>query len=163
MWQGLLLAAFGGALVGLQNVFNKRVNERAGSWTTTTLVLGMGFAASLLMGLILEGVGLFNLQNMKLWFWFSGIIGVGVVVCITQGTRILGPTYATSIALISQIGFALWWDTQGWMGLEKVPFTVNQAVGVLIIIGGILTFKLGGRIRLRGTGKPLRVNDADAG
>ena len=156
MWQGLLLAAFGGALVGLQNIFNKRVNEKASSWTTTTLVLGMGFAASFLMGLLMEGEQLFNLHNMKLWFWFSGIIGVGVVVCITQGTKLLGPTSATSIALISQIGFALWWDTQGWMGLEKVPFTVNQAAGVLIIVGGILLFKFGGVVRLRSGSSALK-------
>lgn len=150
MWQGLLLAAFGGALVGLQNIFNKRVNERASSWTTTTLVLGMGFAASFFMGLLMEGGQLFNLQNMKLWYGFSGVIGVGVVVCITQGTKLLGPTYATSIALISQLGFALWWDMQGWMGLEKVPFSSNQIIGVLIIVGGILVYKLGGRIKLPG-------------
>ncbi|MCR2805855.1 DMT family transporter [Paenibacillus soyae] len=156
MWQGLLLAAFGGALVGLQNIFNKRVHEKASPWTTTTLVLGMGFAASLLMGLLMEGEQLFNLGNMKLWFWFSGVIGVGVVVCITQATKLLGPTYATSIALISQIGFALWWDTQGWMGLEKVPFTFNQAAGVLIIVGGILVFKLGGAVKLRSARKPLK-------
>lgn len=148
MWQGLLLAAFGGSLVGMQNIFNKRVNERASSWTTTTLVLGMGFAASFLAGLLMEGGQLFNLQNMKLWYAFSGIIGVGVVVCITQATKLLGPTYATSIALISQLGFALWWDTQGWMGLEKMPFTINQAAGVLIIVGGILMFKLGGRMNV---------------
>lgn len=150
MWHGLLLAAFGGALVGMQNVFNKRVGEHASSWTTTTLVLGMGFAASLLMGLLTEGGQLFNQQNMKLWYGFSGVIGVGVVVCITQATKLLGPTYATSIALISQIGFALWWDTQGWMGLEQVPFTLNQGAGVLIIIGGILMFKFGDRMNVLG-------------
>jgi transporter family-2 protein len=156
MWHGLLLAAFGGALVGLQNVFNKRVNEKAGSWTTTALVLGMGFAASFFMGFLMEGSQLFNLHNMKLWYWFSGIIGVGVVVCMTQGMKLLGPTYGTSIALISQIGFALWWDTQGWMGLEKVPFTVNQAAGALIIVGGILMFKFGGAVRLGSANKPLK-------
>lgn len=156
MWHGLLLAAFGGALVGLQNVFNKRVNEKAGSWTTTTLVLGMGFAASFLMGFLMEGAQLFELHNMKLWFGFSVIIGVGVVVCMTQGMKLLGPTYATSIALISQIVFALWWDTQGWMGLEKVPFTLNQATGVLIIVAGILMFKFGGALRLRGENKPMK-------
>ncbi|RIX51671.1 DMT family transporter [Paenibacillus nanensis] len=150
MWHGLLLAAFGGALVGMQNIFNKRVGERASSWTTTTLVLGMGFAASLLMGLLTEGGQLFHLQHMKLWYGFSGMIGVGVVVCITQATKLLGPTYATSIALISQISFALWWDTQGWMGLEKVPFTLNQAAGVLIIICGILMFKFGDRMNMLG-------------
>ncbi|MNL81352.1 hypothetical protein D3C87_2084390 [compost metagenome] len=31
------------------------------------------------------------------------------------------------------------------MGLEKVPFSLNQLLGVLVIVGGILVFKLGGR------------------
>lgn len=55
MLAGLVLAIVAGSLVSLQNVFNSKVNERAGSWTTTTLVLGMGFLASLVCGLLFEG------------------------------------------------------------------------------------------------------------
>ncbi|MNR54374.1 hypothetical protein D3C85_1745450 [compost metagenome] len=56
----------------------------------------------------------------------------------------MGPTYAISIVLISQLGFALLWDSLGWLGLDKVPFTWKQLVGVIVIVGGILVFKLGG-------------------
>lgn len=62
---GLLLAMFAGALVSLQNIFNSKVNEHTGSWSTTTLVLGMGFIASLVMGLIVEGKNMFTLQHMQ--------------------------------------------------------------------------------------------------
>nr|WP_263323532.1 DMT family transporter [Neobacillus sp. Marseille-Q6967] len=142
---GLIFAIIGGSLVSLQNIFNSKVNEQVGSWTTTTLVLGMGFLASLIMGLIFEGKQLFILQNMEPWYWISGLIGVGVVTCIVQGTRLLGPTYAISIIMASQLGFALLFDSLGWLGLDKVPFTFNQLIGVLVIIGGIVVFKLGGR------------------
>ncbi|MBP0727151.1 DMT family transporter [Bacillus sp. RG28] len=141
---GLLFAFIAGSLVGLQNIFNSKVNERAGSWATTTLVLGMGFVASLMFGLLFEGKHLFILQNMKPWYWFSGIIGVGVVTCIVNGIRLLGPTYAISIVFTSQLGFALLWDSMGWLGLEKVPFTPKQLIGVLVIVSGILLFKIGG-------------------
>lgn len=141
---GLLFAIIAGSLVSLQNIFNSKVNERAGSWATTTLVLGMGFLASLTMGLLFEGAQLFNLQNMKPWYWFSGMIGVGVVVCLVQGIKLLGPTYAIIIALTSQLVFALLGDTLGWLGLDKVPFTFNQLIGVLVIVGGIIVFKFGG-------------------
>jgi len=141
---GLLFAFIAGSMVGLQNIFNSKVNERAGSWATTTLVLGMGFLASLMFGLLFEGKHLFILQNMKPWYWFSGIIGVGVVTCIVNGIRLLGPTFAISIVFTSQLGFALLWDSMGWLGLEKVPFTPKQLIGVLVIISGILLFKLGG-------------------
>lgn len=142
---GLILALVAGALVGLQNIFNSKVNEHTGSWASTTLVLGMGFLASLTMGLIVEGGNVFNLHNMQLWYWFSGLIGVGVVICILNGIKLLGPTYAISIVLTSQLSFALLWDSLGWFGLEQVPFTFRQLLGVLVIAGGIIVYKFGGR------------------
>lgn len=141
---GLLLAFMAGSLVSLQNIFNSKVNERAGAWATTTLVLALGFAASLTLGLIFEGKQMFNLQHMRPWYWFSGVIGVGIVMSLVQGMRLLGPTYAVSIALTSQLGLALLWDSFGWLGLEKVPFTFTKLIGVLAIVGGILVFKLSG-------------------
>jgi transporter family-2 protein len=141
---GLLFAIIAGTLVSLQNIFNSKVNERAGSWATTTLVLGLGFLASLTFGLLFEGGQIFNLQNMQPWYWFSGIFGVGVVVCLVQGIKGLGPTYAIAIALTSQLVFALLGDSFGWLGLNKVPFTSNQLIGVLVIVGGIIVFKFGG-------------------
>lgn len=150
---GLLLSLIAGSLVGLQNIFNSKVNQRAGTWATTALVLGMGFLASLIMGLIIEGNHIFTLQNMKIWYWFSGLIGVGVVVCLVQGVKLLGPTYAILILLTSQLGFALLFDSLGWLGLDKVPFTFKHLIGVLVIVGGILVFKLGSGRESQGSSK----------
>lgn len=141
---GILFAILAGALVSLQNIFNSKVSEHAGSSTTTTLVLGLGFVASFTIGFLFEGKQLFELQNMKTWYWFSGLIGIGVVTCVVQGIKLLGPTYAISILLTSQLGIALLWDTFGWMGLEKVPFTLQQFIGVFVIVAGILIFKMSG-------------------
>ncbi|KKO54795.1 DMT family transporter [Paenibacillus sp. DMB20] len=157
MLLGLFLAVIAGSLVSLQNIFNAKVNERAGSWATTTLVLGLGFAASLAISLMTEGLNTFRLQKMESWYWFSGLIGVGVVICLVKGTRLLGPTYAISIVMTSQLGFALLWDSLGWLGLEKVPFTFNQLLGVLVILGGIFVFKLGGSRETRDS-SPLASN-----
>lgn len=144
MFLGLFFAVLAGLLVGLQNIFNAKVNEQAGTWATTALVLGLGFLASMTLGLVFEGSGLFTMNNMKTWHWFSGLIGVGVVVCLVQGTRLLGPTYAIAIVLTSQLGFALLWDSLGWFGLEKIPFTFQQLIGVLVIAGGVIIFKFSG-------------------
>lgn len=141
---GLLLAMVAGALVSVQNIFNTKVNERTGSWATTTLVLGMGFLASLTFGVAFEGKAMFRFEGMQTWFYFSGIIGVGVVTCLVKGIRLLGPTYAIAIALTAQLLCALVWDSLGLFGLEQVPFTPKQLIGGLVIIGGVLVFKLGG-------------------
>ncbi|RUT35671.1 DMT family transporter [Paenibacillus zeisoli] len=151
MMLGIILALLAGGLVSLQNIFNTKVNEHTGSWATTTLVLGMGFAASLFISLLVEGRGTFSLQHMQPWYWISGMIGVGVVICLVKGVRQLGPTFAISIVMTSQLGFALLWDSLGWLGLDQVPFTWNQLIGVLILLGGILVFKFGGTSENRGS------------
>ncbi|RAU93451.1 DMT family transporter [Paenibacillus sp. YN15] len=142
---GILMAALAGGLVGLQNIFNNRVHVKAGLWVTTTLVLGMGFLPSFVIGLASEGTGMFRPGHVEPWYFFSGLIGVGVVTCMVRGTHLLGPTYAAAVAMVSQLGFAVVWDTLGWFGLEKVPFTGTQLLGVLVIAAGIVVFKLGGR------------------
>lgn len=142
---GIIMATLAGGLVGLQNIFNNRVHVKAGLWITTTLVLGMGFAASFLLGFASEGMAMFRPGHMEPWYFLSGLIGVGVVICMVRGTHLLGPTYAAAVAMISQLGFAVVWDTLGWFGLEKVPFTGTQLLGVLVIAAGIVVFKLGGR------------------
>lgn len=147
MIAGLVLALIAGSLVGVQNVFNSKVNEGVGTWTTTAIVLGMGFLASLTIGLFVEGKQLFDLPNMKTWYWFSGIIGVGVVLSVVQGVKRLGPTFAISIVMASQIGTALIFDSLGLLGLDQVPFTGKQAIGVLIIVGGIIVFKMGRKVK----------------
>src|SRR4051794_4247952 len=99
MVSGLLSALVAGSLVGVQNVFNSKVNEHVGSWATTAWVLGLGALASLTLGLIMEGAHMFTLRPMQPWYWGSGILGVGVVIGLVQSIRRLGPTYAVSIVL----------------------------------------------------------------
>lgn len=139
---GIFLAIIGGAFVCVQNTFNANVKKRVSVWTTTALVLFLGFAASLAAGLIFEGAGLLSFQAEP-WFWFSGIVGVGVVACVTQGVQLLGPSRAISLVMVSQIFFGLMWDTLGWFGLEKVPFTWQSLFGILLISAGVILFQLG--------------------
>lgn len=47
--------------------------------------------------------------------------------------------------MAAQLVFALAWDSTGLLGLEKVPFTFKQLAGILIIIAGMIIFKIGGK------------------
>lgn len=145
MMIGLIMAVVAGSFVSLQNIFNSKVSERAGSLVTTTLVLGLGFVASLVIGLFVEGGNLFMLSEMKPWYWLSGAIGVGVVVCLVQSIKHLGPTFAISIVMASQLGFAILSDSLGILGLKQVPFTLQQLIAVIVIIAGMLIFKMSGK------------------
>ncbi|OZB98564.1 DMT family transporter [Paenibacillus sp. XY044] len=148
MMLGLVLSLIAGSLVSLQNIFNSKMNQRIGSWATTAWVLLLGFVASFGIGLAIEGRGMLSLQHMQPWYWFSGMIGVGVVFCLMQSMKLLAPTFAIAVVMTSQLGFALIWDSLGWMGLEKVPLTPNKVIGVLVIVAGIVVFKIGeGRLQ----------------
>lgn len=141
---GLLSALVAGSLVGVQNIFNSKVGERVGLWATTAWVLGLGALASLAIGLFLEGRHMVAPQPMQPWFWFSGVLGVGVVVGLVQSIKRLGPTLAVSIVMASQLGFAVIWDALGWLGVTQTPLSFKRLLGVLVIIAGVLVFKLGG-------------------
>ncbi|TFE00133.1 DMT family transporter [Jeotgalibacillus sp. R-1-5s-1] len=160
---GILLALLGGAFVCLQNTFNANVKKQVSVWSTTMLVLALGFLASFAAGLAFEGSGLF-VFDAEPWFWFSGVVGVGVVACVTQGVQSLGPSRAISLVMVSQIFFGLMWDTLGWFELEKVPFTFQSFVGVVMISAGVLLFQLGPRLssqekRVRAsTGRSIKIN-----
>ncbi|CAM3443994.1 DMT family transporter [Paenibacillus lupini] len=142
MIAGILLALAAGALISVQTLFNNKVSASVHSHTTTALVLGMGFIASLSMGVLFEGADFFNWRAMPVWFWFSGLVGIGVVTCVVRGVNLLGPSYAISIVMSSQLLCALWWDSAGWFGLEQVPFSPQKAVGVIALIAGLILFKL---------------------
>ncbi|WP_270179772.1 DMT family transporter [Alkalihalobacillus sp. CinArs1] len=145
MMIGLLMAVIAGSFVSLQNIFNSKVSERAGSLVTTTLVLGLGFLASFVIGLFVEGGNLFMLADMKPWYWLIGAIGIGVVVCLVQSINHLGPTFAISIVMASQLGFAILSDSLGILGLKQVPFTFQQLLAVIVIVSGMIIFKMSGK------------------
>ncbi len=144
MVSGLLSALVGGALVALQSIFNSKVNEHVNVWATTAWVLGLGALASLALGLFMEGASLFTLRAMQPWYWGSGILGIGVTIGMVQGIRRLGPSFAVSIVLASQLAFASFWDAMGWLGVAQTPLSPKRLLGVLVITAGVLVFKLGG-------------------
>ncbi|WP_257347187.1 DMT family transporter [Pseudalkalibacillus decolorationis] len=141
MVMGILLAASAGAAISLQTVFNNKVNEKTGNWTTTVIALGMGFVFSLMVSLLVGGLSSFQLNQLETWYWFGGIIGVGVVFCLVQAIKRLGPTFTISIVLTAQLSTAFFWDSMGWLGLEQIPYSFNKLAGIIIIIGGVLVFK----------------------
>jgi transporter family-2 protein len=141
MIAGVLLALAAGALISVQTLFNNKVSAAVHSHTTTALVLGMGFIASLSMSVLFDGADFFNWRTMPVWFWLSGLVGIGVVTCVVRGVNLLGPSYAISIVMSSQLLCALWWDSAGWFGLEQVPFSPQKAVGVAALIAGLILYQ----------------------
>ncbi|PRO66245.1 DMT family transporter [Alkalicoccus urumqiensis] len=155
---GMALAVAAGLLVGLQNIFNSRVQTAAGQPATTALVLGLGALASFLLGLLFTGGSMFSWDALEWWHPLLGFAGVGVVICVVQAVKRLGPTVAVSIIMVSQLGFAVLWDALGVFGLEQSPPSWNQAAGLLMIAGGILVFKISPKKGITSSKQPGRMS-----
>ena len=145
---GILLAIVAGAFIGLQNIFNRHLNEHVSSWFATTFVLLTGSIASLIIGLLLNGADIFDISGMKAGYWFFGLVGVGVIYSMITAMKRLGPTKTVLISIIAQLTFSLIFDVTGFLTLPKVDLKWEDIVGVVLIIIGVVVFNLRKKVRV---------------
>ncbi|MCA0971938.1 DMT family transporter [Halobacillus litoralis] len=156
---GIILSVIAGVLISMQNVFNTRISEKGGSWATTTIVLGIGLFVSIPVFFIMDGGNLFDLSGVNPIYLLGGVFGVGIVFGLMRGMQELGPAYAVSIVMVSQLAMASIVNTFGLFGFEEMTFTAQKGLGLGLLIIGVLVFKLGGRISLLKKSKE-KTNDA---
>jgi len=149
------MAMAAGCLISVQTLFNNKVSEAVSSQTTSALVLGMGLLASFGMGVLMEGRSFFEVGSIPTWYWFSGLLGIGVVTCVVNGVKQLGASYAIAIVMASQLLCALWWDSLGWFGLQQVPLTPQKGIGAVLLIAGLIMYKV--KWRSRGPAKQAQT------
>ncbi len=139
---GVLLALVAGAFIGLQNIFNRHLNEHVSSWFATTFVLLTGSIAALVIGLLIEGANIFNVSGMKTSYWFFGLVGVGVIYSMITAMKRLGPTKTVLISIIAQLTFSLIFDVTGFLTLPQVDLKWEDILGVIFIIMGVIIFNV---------------------
>ncbi len=54
----------------------------------------------------------------------------------------LGPTYAISILLVTQLLVGLAIDTFGFFGTEKIQLALTKPIGIVIMLVGIVIFQM---------------------
>lgn len=137
---GFILAICAGALIGLQNIFNRHLNVHVSGWAATAFVLLTGALASLIFGLIFEGTAIFQLSELPVSYFFFGLVGIGVIYCMLKGMRKLGPTKAVIVSVIAQLTCSLIFDAVGLMALPQVDIQWLDIVGLLFMFIGIFIF-----------------------
>lgn len=138
---GILFSLLAGIAIAVQGVMNTRVSEKAGFWLTNTIVHGSGFLLSLLLFGLLRDGSAGPLHNMNKGYLLGGALGVVIVFSVMKGIGQLGPSYSVAILLISQLIFALIIESFGLFGAQIVPFAWSKAVGIGIMVAGIVVFK----------------------
>ena len=138
---GVVTAIVAGAAMSLQGVFNARLSEKAGLFTSGAFVQLVAAVLAVAAAWIVRDGQVRQLGETSKVYWLGGALGLVITLTVMLATRRLGPGAAVSIILVAQLLTAAAFDAFGWFGTEKVPFTWRQWAGLAAMIGGVLLFQ----------------------
>lgn len=141
---GIIYSFLAGILISLQGVFNTRVSEKIGLWETTVIVHAIGLTFALIIMPIWGDGSITRLGTVDKFYLLGGIFGVVIVFSVMKGISLLGATFSVAILLITQLIFATIIDIFGLFGSSPIKFSFTKPLGILIMIIGIVIFKLKG-------------------
>ena len=138
---GVVTAIVAGAAMSLQGVFNARLSEKAGLFTSGAFVQLVAAVLAVAAAWIVRDGQARQLGETNKVYWLGGALGLVITLTVMLATRRLGPGAAVSIILVAQLLTAAAFDAFGWFGTEKAPCTWRQWAGLAAMIGGVLLFQ----------------------
>ena len=139
---GMIISIIAGAAMSVQGVMNTRLGEGLGNMHANAFVQGTAFILSLIALIFARGGSFMQLGAVNKLYWFGGALGIVITLTVMLGIKNLGTTAAISVILISQLLTAALIDAFGLMGSERLPFGWNKYVGLAVMCGGMVLFKL---------------------
>lgn len=139
---GFLFSIIAGAAMSIQGVFNTRLSEKIGLYESNVFVQGTAFLLSIVAVLIMGKGGFKELVNVEKYYLLGGVLGLVITVTVMLSIKGLSPTIAISTILISQLLVAALIDAFGLFGSERVAFGWTKYIGIAMMIGGVLVFKI---------------------
>ena len=139
---GFLFSIIAGAAMSVQGVMNTRLQDGIGLWEANAYVQGTAFLLSLLVMWFFGSGDLRAITEVPKGYWLGGALGLVITVTVMLSIKGLSPTVAISVILISQLLVAACIDAFGWMGQERTAMGLKQFIGLGLMLGGVVVFKL---------------------
>lgn len=140
---GWIIAIISGALMSIQGVFNTGVTKQTSIWVAASFVqltaLIVCIAAWLITGKEGNFADIIKVDNK--YMLLGGAIGAFITYTVVKSMDSLGPAKAIMLIVTSQLIMAYCIELFGIFGVENVKFEWRKLIGILLIIGGIITFK----------------------
>lgn len=140
---GLLIAIISGALMSIQGVLNTGVTKQTSIWVSSSFVQLTAFlvclAAWFITGRESSFGALFKIDNK--YMLLGGVIGAFITYTVVKSVDTLGPARAIMLIVTSQLIMAYAIEIFGIFGIERVRLEWRKLIGLVLIIGGIITFK----------------------
>lgn len=141
-WIMLILPFVAGMLMAIQGTMNGLMGKIIGTWQGN---LVMHCIATFLIFVLVLAVGIgadgdFGKWRQVPWYgYLGGVINVGIIYGVMASIPRLGAAVATTAIIAGQLGTALVIDWCGLLGMEKLPFSWLQLLGLgLLVVGGKL-------------------------
>lgn len=142
-FMGFLMAIISGALMSIQGVFNTGVTKQTSLWVSSSFVqftaLIVCLAAWFITGREGSFGGLFKIDSK--YMLLGGALGAFITITVIKSVDALGPAKAIMLIVTSQLIVAYLIELLGIFGADKAEFQWRKMIGLVLIIGGILTFK----------------------
>ena len=139
---GFIYSAVAGAAMSIQGVMNTRLSDTIGLYESNVFVQGTAFALSLIAMWILGRGNFRAIGDVNKGYLLGGALGIVITITVMLSMSRLTPATAVSAILIAQLFTAAVIDAFGLMGTEKEAFGWNKYVGLALMVGGMLLFKL---------------------
>jgi len=139
---GFIFSIIAGAAMSIQGVMNTRVSEKIGLYESNLYVQGTAFLLSLVAFFIMGDKGFSELSQVPKQYLFGGVLGLVITITVMLGIKGLSPTVSISVILVSQLIVAALIDAKGLLGAERCDFGLTKVIGVLLMIGGVILFKV---------------------
>lgn len=141
----IILAALSGVFMAVQGSLNSGLSKVTGLLEATLIVQLTGAAAILLIfaGKCLgKGCDFWAMFAAPWYAYLGGVIGVFIVYLVAASIPAVGVANATTAIIVGQVLTAIVIDHFGAFGLERMPCSWHQLLGLaLLAIGARLLLK----------------------
>lgn len=139
---GFFIAILSGALMSIQGVFNSEVTKQSTIWSANAFVQFTALIVCLGAWLFTDRGSFMNvLKADPKYMLLGGAIGAFITYTVIMSINQLGPAKSALFIVIAQLIVSYVIELMGIWGIEKTPFSLRKAAGMLVAIGGIILFK----------------------
>ncbi len=139
---GFFIAILSGACMSVQGVFNTQVTKTSGIWVTNAFVQFTALLVCLLAWVVTDRTSFATLMKVEpKYMLLGGTIGAVITYTVIKSMEMLGPAKAVMVIVVAQILVAYAIELVGLFGVEKQPWEMKKAIGILLAVAGIILFK----------------------
>ncbi|MHB8124835.1 MAG: DMT family transporter [Desulfitobacteriaceae bacterium] len=138
-----IIAAISGICMAVQGSLNSVLAQKTSLLTTTLIVHLLGSLLACIV-LLIKQVPLltYNWFTIPWYLYLGGVLSVIIIGLVALSIPKIGVCNATTAIIIGQVSAAVLIDHFGWFGIEPLPWSYWQFLGVFFFaVGAKLLFR----------------------